>query len=62
MGRTWSVFRTREQVHTNHFLRGSPLWLEWLTVASFALAAALAVAGALLVARRRGPSGSCSHR
>ncbi len=55
VGRTWSIYGAREQVDLNHFLRGSPKWVEWLTVASFAIAAALAVAGALLVARRSGP-------
>ena len=55
VGRTWSIYGAREQVRLNSFLRGSPSWLEWLTVASFAAAAALAVAGAILVKRRSGP-------
>ncbi len=53
VGRTWSIYGVREQVDLNSFLRGSPRWLEWLTVASFAAAVALAVAGAALVWRRR---------
>jgi 4-amino-4-deoxy-L-arabinose transferase-like glycosyltransferase len=55
VGRTWSVYGTREQVRLNGFLRGSPAWLEWLTVAAFAAVAALAVAGGFVLHRRRGP-------
>ena len=55
VGRTWSVYRVREQVRTNGFLRGSPAWLEWLTVASFAVAALLAAAGGVILRRRGGP-------
>jgi Dolichyl-phosphate-mannose-protein mannosyltransferase len=55
VGRTWSIYGVREQVDLNSFLRGSPRWLEWLTVASFAAAVALAVAGAALVWRGGGP-------
>jgi len=54
IGRTWSLYRVNEQVRTNRFLRGSPAWLEWLTVASFYLAALLAIAGAVALRRRRG--------
>jgi hypothetical protein len=55
VGRTWSVYGTRDQVSLNHFLRGSPRWFEWLAVACFAVALLLAVAGAVVLARRRGP-------
>ncbi len=54
IGRTWSIYGVREQVDMNNFLRGSPRWLEWLTVASFAAAAVLAIVGAALIARRPG--------
>ena len=53
VGRTWSLYRQGEQVRTNRFLRGSPAWLEWLTVIGFFAAAALAVAGAYLLRARR---------
>jgi uncharacterized membrane protein YoaK (UPF0700 family) len=40
-------------VRINGFFRGSPAWLEWLTVASFAAIFMLAVAGAVLMRRER---------
>ena len=53
VARTWSLYRVREQVRVNGFFRGSPAWLEWATVASFALVALLGGAGAVLVRPRR---------
>jgi 4-amino-4-deoxy-L-arabinose transferase-like glycosyltransferase len=53
VGRTWSLYRVREQVRINGFFRGSPAWLEWLTVASFALVFLLAVAGAAALREQR---------
>lgn len=55
VGRTWSIYGVREQVNLNSFLRGSPAWIEWLTVAGFAITAALALAGAAVLRRRSGP-------
>jgi hypothetical protein len=53
IGRTWGLYRVRRQVQLNRFFRGSPGWLEWLTVASFYAAALLAIAGAAALRRRR---------
>ena len=43
-----------QQVRLNRFFRGSPSWLEWLTVGSFYAAALLAALGAFVLRRRRG--------
>jgi 4-amino-4-deoxy-L-arabinose transferase-like glycosyltransferase len=53
VGRTWSLYRVSEQVRINGFFRGSPAWLEWLTVASFAVVFLLAAAGAVLMRHER---------
>jgi Dolichyl-phosphate-mannose-protein mannosyltransferase len=53
VGRTWSLYRQGHQVRLNRFFRGSPAWLEWLTVASFYLAALLAAVGAVALRQRR---------
>ncbi len=53
MGRTWSVYGVSEQVRLNRFFRGSPAWLEWLTVASFYVALVLAAGGVFALRRRR---------
>lgn len=55
VGRTWELFRPRQQANIERFFEGRDLRIEQAGVIAYYLLAALAIVGALLVRRRREP-------
>jgi hypothetical protein len=55
--RTWSLYDPSNEAHIASFELGTPLWLEWLTLASAIAVAALALVGGVGLKRSGGPLG-----